>query len=283
MRQLRLVVGNLTYVVQQSGAPGQLGVQTEFGGHDAAQVGYLARVLEQVLSVGRAVFHFADEPDQLGVQSVYAQIDCRPLAGLDDLFLDLLLHLGYDLFDTRRVDASVGHELVQREPGDFAANGIEADRMIASGVSSTMISMPVAPPAPDITAFAAIMRPFTSSLSILKTVTEFSIAGLGGHALNRLHDDFLGLFAGGHLGLFHDFVDVGHRFGLGLGLHVFDQDVLRFLAAQSADLLEPDVLLFDLAVELLLAPLDALKLRVEVLAGRVDLLGFFRKLLLLGE
>ena len=265
-------------------SPGQLGVQTELGGHDAAQVGYLARVLEQVLSVGRAVFHFADEPDQLGVQSVYAQIDCRPLAGLDDLFLDLLLHLGYDLFDTRRVDASVGHELVQREPGDFAANGIEARQDDRFGrVVDDDLDAGGCLQRPDITAFAADNAALHLVAVDIEDRDRVFDRRLGGHALNRLHDDFLGLFAGGHLGLFHDFVDVGHRLGLGLGLHVFDQDVLRFLAAQSADLLEPDVLLFDLAVELLLAPLDALKLRIEVLAGRVDLLGFFRKLLLLGE
>lgn len=58
---------------------------------------------------------------------------------------------------------------------------------------------------------------------------------------------------------------------------------LRFLAAQSADLLEPDVRSLILRSSSLLAPLDALKLRVEVLAGRVDLLGLLRELLLLGE
>ena len=47
---------------------------------------------------------------------MYTQIDRRSLAGLDDLLLDLLLHFGHDFLDTRRVDASVGHELVQREP-----------------------------------------------------------------------------------------------------------------------------------------------------------------------
>ena len=49
--------------------------------------------------------------------------------------------------------------------------------MIASGVSSTMISMPVAASSARILRPSRpIMRPFTSSLSILKTVTEFSIA-----------------------------------------------------------------------------------------------------------
>ena len=101
--------------------------------------------------------------------------------------------------------------------------------MIASGVSSTMISMPVvASSARDITAFAADNAALHLVAVDIEDRDRVFDRRLGGHALNRLHDDFLGLFAGGHLGLFHDFVDVGHRFGLGLGLHVFDQDVLRF-------------------------------------------------------
>ena len=182
------------------------------------------------------------------------------------------------------MDASVGHELVQREPGDFAANGIEARQDDRFGrVVDDDLDAGGCLQRPDITAFAADNAALHLVAVDIEDRDRVFDRRLGSHALNRLYDDFLGLFAGGHLGLFHDFVDVGHRFGLGLGLHVFDQDVLRFLAAQSADLLEPDVLLFDLAVELLLAPLDALKLRVEVLAGRVDLLGLLRELLLLGE
>ena len=182
------------------------------------------------------------------------------------------------------MDASVGHELVQREPGDFAANGIESRQNDRLGrVVDDDFDAGSCLQRPDIAALAADDAAFHLVAVDVEYRDRVLYRRLGGHALDRLHDDFLGFLAGGHLGLLHDFVDVGHRLGLGLGLHVLDQDVLRLLAAQSADLLEPDVLLLDHAVELLLAPLDALKLRVEMLAGRVDLLGLLRKLLLLGE
>ncbi len=49
--------------------------------------------------------------------------------------------------------------------------------MIASGVSSTMISMPVAASsARMLRPSRPMMRPLTSSLSMLNTVTAFSIA-----------------------------------------------------------------------------------------------------------
>ena len=54
------------------------------------------------------------------------------------------------------------------------------------------------------------------------------------------------------LGLFHHFVDIGHRFGLGLRFHVFDQDVLGFVATEAADLFETGVLFLDFAVEVFL-------------------------------
>ena len=55
--------------------------------------------------------------------------------------------------------------------------GSKPDRMIASGVSSTMISMPVAASrARMFRPSRPMIRPFTSSLSMLNTVTEFSMA-----------------------------------------------------------------------------------------------------------
>ena len=42
-----------------------------------------------------------------------AQVNGSALAGFDDLFLNLFLYLGYYLFDTCGVDASVGNQLVE--------------------------------------------------------------------------------------------------------------------------------------------------------------------------
>ena len=50
--KLRLLLGNLTDVVQETGPLGELRIQTELGCHDGADVGDLTGVLEQVLTVG---------------------------------------------------------------------------------------------------------------------------------------------------------------------------------------------------------------------------------------
>ena len=49
-----------------------------------------------------------------------------PLAGLAHDELDLGLGLGDDLLDAAGVDAAVGDELGDREPGDLAADRVEA-------------------------------------------------------------------------------------------------------------------------------------------------------------
>ena len=94
---------------------------------------------------------------------------------------------------------------------------------------------------------------------MLNTVTEFSIAASVATRWIVCTTIFFASLPARHLGLFHHFVHIGERFGLGFGLHIFDQDILRILAAQAADLLEPDVLLLDFAVDLLFLAVDALQ------------------------
>lgn len=67
-------------------------------------------MLQQILSVGRAVLHLTDDTHQFGMQSVDAQVDHRTLTGLNDLVVELLLNLSYDLLDACGMDTSVGDE-----------------------------------------------------------------------------------------------------------------------------------------------------------------------------
>ena len=64
------MVYGLADVVQQSGAAGELGIQTELGSHDATEVGDFPGVLKDVLRVAGAVPEAADEPDDLFVNVV---------------------------------------------------------------------------------------------------------------------------------------------------------------------------------------------------------------------
>lgn len=69
-------------------------------------------MLQQVLTIRGTVFHLTDDTDQFGVQAMDTQVDGGTLTRLDDLILQLLLHLGNNLLDAGRVDTSVTHQLV---------------------------------------------------------------------------------------------------------------------------------------------------------------------------
>ena len=123
--QVGLLVGHLADIVEQSGTLGLLRVETQLGGHDGAQVGRLAGVLQQVLSVGGAILHLADDAHQFGMETMDTEIDGRALSRLHYLGVELLLHLGDHLLDAGGVDAAVGHELVEGQTADLAADGVE--------------------------------------------------------------------------------------------------------------------------------------------------------------
>ena len=59
------------------------------------------------------------------MQAVYAKVDGRALAGLDDLVVKLLLHLSHNLLDARRMDAPVGYKLVKGKAANLAADWVE--------------------------------------------------------------------------------------------------------------------------------------------------------------
>ena len=275
VRQFRFVVGHLADVVQQACPAGDLGVETQLRGHDACEVRRFTGMLQQVLSVGRTVFHLADHADQFGVQSVDSQVDRRALADLDDLLLDLLLNLGDHLLDACGVDAAVGDELVQGQTRDFAAYGIEAREDDGlGGVVDDDLDARRGLQSADVAALAAD----DAALDLVALDVEHRHGvfdgRLGRHALNRRHDDALGLFRGGQFGLFDRFVDVGGGFGLGLGLHVFDQDVLGVFGTHARDLLQACVLFALHLVDLLLLVFEDLQLVLHLLFQTVVLAEF---------
>ena len=216
------------------------------------------------------------------MQPVYPEVDGRAFAYLDDLLFDLFFYFGYRLFDAGRVDTAVGHQLVQRQPCDLAPHRIEAredDRF--GGVVDDNLDARGCLQRADVASFTAD----DTALDFVRVDVEHRYRifdrRFGGDALDRLYDDLLRLLAGRHLGLFHHFVHIGERFGFGFGLHIFDQDIFRILAAQAADLLEPYVLLLDFAVDLLFLAVDPLQLGFELAAQGLLLFDLLVQLFLL--
>jgi hypothetical protein len=112
-----------------------LTLRPELGRHHAGEVADLDRVGEQVLGVRRAHLELAEQPHQLGVDAVQAEVEHRLLAGLAAHLVDVLLGLLHHLLDAGRVDAAVGDQRADRQPRDLAAHRVEArDRDRLGGV-----------------------------------------------------------------------------------------------------------------------------------------------------
>ena len=126
VRALNLVVDGLADVVEQAGTLGGRRVEPELGGHDAAELGHLARVLEHVLTEGGAIAKSSEGLDDLGVQVVDAGVEGGLLAGLLDALPHECLGLLVHLLDARRVDAAVGDEVLEGHASGLATNGLEA-------------------------------------------------------------------------------------------------------------------------------------------------------------
>ena len=128
VRTLDLVVDGLADVVQQPAHLGDLDVGADLGRDDRREVARLDDVVEHVLAVARAVLEPAEELDDLGRQARDAGLVGGLLAGLADDQVDLGAGLGDDLLDAAGMDAAVGDQLGEGDPGDLAADRVEARR-----------------------------------------------------------------------------------------------------------------------------------------------------------
>ncbi len=98
---------------------------------------------QHVLAVAGAEVEAAQQVDDPLVEVV----DFGFLGGFLADLLDVppsLLGVADDLFDSRRVDAAIGDQAVEREPRDLAADHVERATMTTPGVSSMITSTPVA-------------------------------------------------------------------------------------------------------------------------------------------
>ena len=123
---LDLVVDGLADVVEQAAHLGDLDVRAQLGGDDRGEAAGLDGVVQHVLAVAGAVLEPAEQLDDLRRQARHAGVVGGLLAGLPDDEVDLGAGLGDDLLDPARVDPAVGDELGEGEPGDLAADGVEA-------------------------------------------------------------------------------------------------------------------------------------------------------------
>ena len=270
MGALHLMVHSLADVVQQARPLGGLHVGAQLGGHQAGNVAYLDGVLQNVLTVAGAVPQAAQHFLQLRVQAPDAGLQHGALALGADGGLHLPPGLFHHLLNMGGMDAAVGNELFQSQPGDLPPDRLEAgDGNGLRCVVDDEIRPGQCLQGADVAALAAD----DASLHL--------VIGQGNHTDGDLGHMVGGaaLDGGGHdlpapavslvLGPGLDLLDlqgslVGH-----LGLHLGDQVILGLVGGEAGDALQ----------HLGLAALDDLDLLVFLVGGGV--LGSQRLLLLL--
>ena len=239
VRHLALLVGHLTDVVQQTGTLGLLRVQPQFGSHHSTEVSRLAGVLQQILAVRRAVFHLADNTNQFGMQAVDTEVDSRTLTRLDNLVVELLLHLGNHLLNAGGVDTTVADQLVQGQTAGLAAHGVEAtDNNCFGRVVDDDFNATGCLQGTDVTTLTADDTTLHIVVIDMEHRDAILDSGLRGHALDGLDDNLLSLCISVQLGLVHNLVDVSLGVSAGLVLQTLHQTVASLLGTQSTKFLQ---------------------------------------------
>ena len=280
VREFGFLIGHLTYVVEQAGTLCLLGVQSEFGRHDAAKIGCFARVLEQILPIRRAVLHFTDNANQFGVQTVDTEVNRRTLTRFDHFFVDLLFHLAHHFFDAGGVNTAVRNQVVECQTRHFATNGVEsADNNSFGGVIDNDFYAGRRFQGTNVSSFAANNATFHVVILDMENRDAVFNCRFGGHTLNGLNDNALRLLVGIDFRLIHDLVDVALGVRLCFCLQTLDQMIARLFGRDARQLFEFGNLafvhtpqLFFLAGKELFLILESALLRIEFLLATVHVL-----------
>lgn len=125
MAAFHLMVYRFTQIVEETRPLGQGHIHAQLRSQQACNVGHLNGVVQNVLAVRSAVFLAAQNLDELRMQVVHAGLIAGPLS----LFFDGPVHFFPGLFhhvlDAGGVNAAVGNQLLQSQPGNLPADGIK--------------------------------------------------------------------------------------------------------------------------------------------------------------
>ena len=257
----------------------RIGVQPHFFGHHAGDERHFDRMPQHVLAVAGAVVQAAEQVDDSLVEAADAGFLDGFFAESLDLRLDLLLRFGDDLLDPRRMDAAVGDELVERDFGDFAADGVErADDHDAGRVVDDDVDAGGLFERADVASFAAddAALHFVAG-NIDRAGRGFGGVG-GGETLNRREQDFFRLYVGDRGDFLLTLHDQGALLVRQLLIEPLEQSFFRFFRAQAADLMEGLTLGIEQVVQLRLAAVGVFELFSQLALVVLDHLLLFLEL-----
>src|SRR5262249_8830554 len=125
-RAFDFVRHRLADVVEQTHAPRLFLVEAEFRRHDAANISGFYRMHQDILAVAVAVLQHAEQLEQFRMEAVYPQFEHGALTSFSYRLFHLLLGFLHHCLNPRGVDATVGNEALEGDPGNFPTNGAVA-------------------------------------------------------------------------------------------------------------------------------------------------------------
>ncbi len=112
MGAFHLMIDRLPDIMQQTGAPRDSGIGAQLDGHDSRQMGYLHRMLEDILAITCPILQPAQHFHQFWVEPMHIRIECRLFAGLTNGCIHLFAGFLHHFFDACRMNPSVRNQLL---------------------------------------------------------------------------------------------------------------------------------------------------------------------------
>ena len=128
VRSFHIVIDGLTDIMQQTGSLRHTNVESELLGEESCDLCDLNGMTQCILTIGGTELHTAEELHQLRIQTVYTDLEDSGVTLLTDGFVDFLLCLLHDLFDSRRVDTSIDDQLLKGDSCDLTAHRIKSGK-----------------------------------------------------------------------------------------------------------------------------------------------------------
>ena len=122
---LKFMIHGFADVVQQAAPPAKIPIQSHHLRQHAGDKSHLDAMAQYILAVACAKIESTQHLDDAPLQPMHVHLLGRFFAFLLDTAFHLLRRLDDQLLDPRRMDTTVGDQLVQSLPGDLTTHGIE--------------------------------------------------------------------------------------------------------------------------------------------------------------
>ena len=128
MRAFNFSSQSLTNFVQQTGTPCHVGIQSQFRGKNAAELGNFDGMLQDILPVAGTVIEPSQQLDHFVVDAVNIGFQNSMFAFCTNPLFHFSFCLFHHFFNFGRVDSAVRNEFFQSDTGNFTPNLIKTGK-----------------------------------------------------------------------------------------------------------------------------------------------------------